>query len=101
MELHMHNHGAVIFKFWMQIDKDEQLRRFEARQQDPAKQYKITAEDWRNREKWNQYEAAANEMFARTDTDYAPWDIVPANDKKFARLYVLEKIVNRLEKILE
>lgn len=101
MEWHWANHGIILFKFWMHIDKDEQLRRFEARQQDPAKQYKITAEDWRNREKWEQYEAAANEMFTRTDTNYAPWDIVPANDKKYARLYVLEKIISRLEKILE
>ena len=100
MEWHWANHGVLLFKFWMHIDKDEQLRRFEARQQNPAKQYKITDEDWRNREKWEQYEAAANEMFARTDTDYAPWDIVPANDKKFARLYVLERVVSRLEKIL-
>ena len=73
MESHMANAGAVVLKFWLHIDKDEQERRFKERQANPAKQWKITDEDWRNREKWDQYEEAVNEMLIRTSTTYAPW----------------------------
>jgi poly_P_AMP_trns: polyphosphate:AMP phosphotransferase len=74
MEEHMANFGAVILKFWIHIDKDEQERRFKERMEDPAKQWKITDEDWRNREKWDAYEQAVNEMLVRTSTTYAPVD---------------------------
>ncbi|MBR1752531.1 MAG: polyphosphate:AMP phosphotransferase [Ruminococcus sp.] len=88
--------GVVVMKFWMQIDKDEQLRRFTDRQNTPEKQWKITDEDWRNREKWDSYETAIDEMIQKTSTVTAPWTIVEGNDKKYARLKVLETIVERL-----
>ena len=86
MEQDLVNAGAIVLKFWMQIDKDEQLRRFNDRQNDPNKQWKITDEDWRNRDKWDAYEAAVNEMLVRTDTSYAPWTVVEGNNKYYARL---------------
>ena len=88
-------HGVVVAKFWMHIDRQEQLRRFKDREQTPFKQYKITEEDWRNRKRWDDYERAVNEMVARTHTKQAPWVIVPANDKRFARIHVI-KTVSRL-----
>jgi len=101
MERHMANHGAIVLKFWMHIDQEEQLRRFTARQEEPSKQYKITDEDWRNREKWDQYERAVDEMLFRTNMDYAPWTVVEANDKKYARIKVLEHVTRVLEKKLK
>ena len=101
MERHLVNHGSTIFKFWLHIDKDEQLARFEARQTDPSKNYKITDEDWRNREKWDQYEAAADEMLLKTDTEYAPWIIIESNNKKYARVKTLEILVKELERQFE
>lgn len=92
--------GAVVIKFWLQIDSDTQLQRFRARQQDPEKQWKITDEDWRNRDKWDQYEVAVNEMIAKTSTDFAPWHILEANDKKYARLKALETVISEIEKKL-
>lgn len=97
MEAHMANAGAVILKFWMQIDKDEQERRFKERMEIPEKQWKITDEDWRNREKWDQYEVAVNEMLVRTSTTYAPWIVVEGNDKLYARVKVLQTVVDALE----
>jgi len=93
-ERQLYDWGAVVVKFWLHIDPDEQLRRFQERQNTPSKQWKITAEDWRNREKWPQYEAAADDMMQYTSTDFAPWHIVEANDKKFARVKALQ-IINR------
>ena len=98
MEAHMANFGAVVLKFWLHIDKDEQERRFKERMEDPAKQWKITDEDWRNREKWDAYEAAVNEMLVRTSTTYAPWTIVEGNSKYYARVKVLRTVVEALEK---
>ena len=98
MESHMANFGAVVLKFWLHIDKDEQERRFKERQENPAKQWKITDEDWRNRAKWDAYEEAVNEMLVRTSTTYAPWIVVEGNDKHFARVKVLETVVDALEK---
>ena len=100
MELHMINHGTIVLKFWLHIDKDEQLARFQQRQEDPLKQYKITDEDWRNREKWDDYEKAVDEMLFRTNTQYAPWVIVESNNKKFARLKVMQTVCEELEKKL-
>ena len=97
MEEHMANFGAVIVKFWIHIDKDEQERRFKERMEDPAKQWKITDEDWRNREKWDAYEQAVNEMLVRTSTTYAPWTIIEGNSKYFARVKVLETVVEAME----
>ena len=89
--------GVIILKFWMQIDKDEQLRRFTDRMNTPEKRWKITDEDWRNREKWDLYEAAIDEMIQKTSTDFAPWTIVEGNDKKYARLKVLETVIERIK----
>jgi polyphosphate:AMP phosphotransferase len=87
----------TVVKLWLAIDNEEQLSRFEERATRPAKRYKITAEDWRNRDKWGLYEEAANEMIDRTSARGAPWTLVESNDKKFARLKVLRTIVERLE----
>lgn len=97
MESHLANAGAVILKFWMQIDKDEQERRFKERTEIPEKQWKITDEDWRNREKWDQYELAVNEMLVRTSTTYAPWIVVEGNCKYYARVKVVKTVVDALE----
>ena len=97
MEAHMANSGAVILKFWLHIDKDEQERRFKERMETPEKQWKITDEDWRNREKWDQYEQAVNEMLVRTSTTYAPWIVVEGNCKYYARVKVLQTVVDALE----
>ncbi|MDR0999371.1 MAG: polyphosphate:AMP phosphotransferase [Clostridiales bacterium] len=100
MERHLVNHGVIIFKFWLHIDPAEQLARFEARQRDPLKSYKITDEDWRNREKWDQYEASVDDMLAQTNTDFAPWTIIESNDKKYARIKTLEIVTGGLDKLL-
>ena len=92
--------GAVIIKFWVQIDKDVQLERFTDRQNTPEKQWKITDEDWRNREKWDQYEEAINEMMKKTNTSYAPWHVLESNDKKYARLKALKIVIKEIEKVL-
>ena len=92
-ERQLYDWGAIILKFWIHIDKDEQLRRFEDRQNTPAKQWKLTDEDWRNRDKWDQYEEAVDDMIAYTSTDFAPWHIIEGNDKHFARIQTL-KIIN-------
>jgi polyphosphate kinase 2 (PPK2 family) len=88
--------GLVLCKFWLQISKAEQLRRFEAREKTGFKRYKITAEDWRNRKKWGAYEIAAAEMVDRTGSEKAPWTLVAAEDKYHARVQVLETLVRRL-----
>ncbi len=98
MEEQMVREGVVIFKFWLHIDADEQLRRFEERQNNPNKRWKITEEDWRNREKWDEYEGAVNAMIRRTSTPEAPWTIIPANSKYYARIAVLRTILEALEK---
>ncbi|WP_298821077.1 hypothetical protein [Chloroflexus sp.] len=89
--------GAIIAKFWLHISPEEQLRRFEERQNVPYKAWKLTDEDWRNREKWPAYLEAANEMLLRTSTPVAPWTIVEAEDKKYARIKVLRTAVDLLE----
>ncbi len=100
MEKDLADAGAIVLKFWMQIDKGEQARRFRARQENPEKQWKITDEDWRNREKWDQYEDAVNEMLIRTSTPYAPWIVVEGNCKYYARIKVLESVVEAIEEKL-
>lgn len=100
MEKQWADAGMVVCKFWLQIDKDEQLRRFTERQNTPEKQWKITDEDWRNREKWEAYEDAVNEMLVRTNKDYAPWTIVEGNNKYYARLKVMKTVIDLFEKRL-
>jgi polyphosphate kinase 2 (PPK2 family) len=92
---------AVVVKFWLQISKAEQLRRFKAREHTPFKRFKITPEDWRNRKKWNAYEHAVCDMIDRTSTEIAPWTLVEAEDKSFARIKVLKTITERLQRALE
>lgn len=94
------NFGAVIVKFWLHIDKDEQLRRFEEREHTPEKSWKITAEDWRNREKWDDYKLAVDEMLFRTSTRKAPWTVVAANSKEYARMTVLKTVAEAMAKAL-
>lgn len=100
MEEHLANSGAAILKFWMHIDKEEQKRRFQERMDNPEKQWKITEEDWRNREKWDLYEEAVDEMLIRTSTSYAPWVIVEGNSKYYARIKVLKTVVKTLEEAI-
>ncbi len=95
-EQQMSENGIIVMKFWLHISADEQLARFEARKATPYKQHKITDEDWRNREKWEEYKLAVNEMVIRTSTEFAPWHLIPGNDKKYARVTVLRTIVERL-----
>lgn len=92
--------GAIVIKFWVQIDKDIQLERFTDRQNTPSKQWKITDEDWRNREKWDLYEEAVDEMLQKTNTVYAPWVILESNDKKYARIKALKTVIEHIEKRL-
>jgi len=93
-------HGIVLAKFWLQIDTKEQLRRFRERESVAWKRHKIGPEDWRNREKWDAYEEAVSDMIARTSTPQAPWTLVAANDKRLARVQVVESLCARLEKAL-
>ena len=93
--------GAVIVKFWLQISKTEQLRRFKARERTSFKRFKITSDDWRNRKKWDAYERAVCDMVDRTSTEIAPWTLVEAEDKYFARIKVLKTIADRLKRALE
>jgi len=89
--------GDIIVKFWLQISPEEQLRRFNNRQKDPVRRWKLTEEDWRNRDKVEQYDDAIEEMFARTHHELAPWDIVSGEQKKWARVHVLEILNKRIE----
>lgn len=96
-ERELYDWGAVLIKFWIHIDKDEQLHRFQDRQNTPEKQWKITDEDWRNREKWDAYETAVDDMLKYTSTDYAPWNIIESQDKKFARIKALMTVISAIE----
>ena len=100
-EEQLQEHNNILLKFWLHISPDEQLRRFKEREEIPWKNYKITPDDWRNREKWPAYVEAADEMFLRTSTEYAPWHIIPAEDKKCARLDVIRIYRDALRKALE
>ncbi|MEX2366399.1 MAG: polyphosphate kinase, partial [Pseudohongiellaceae bacterium] len=91
------DHDIALVKFWVHLSKDEQLRRFEERQKTPWKMHKITDEDWRNRERWDDYKAAINDMVAHTSTEYAPWTIIPGNDKKVARVEILKTLCQAIE----
>lgn len=93
----LHDSQTVIRKFYLSISPEEQLKRFTDRKITPYKQYKLTEEDWRNRDKWGAYQAAADDMFANTSTDYAPWILVEANDKNHARIKVMKTVADALE----
>jgi polyphosphate:AMP phosphotransferase len=96
-EAQLTNAGYVLLKFWLHISQEEQLRRFEERNDNMFKQYKLTEEDWRNRNQWNLYEVAVNQMIARTSTPSAPWTIVPGNDKYYARLKIVDTVIEAIK----
>ncbi|MGP5175689.1 ATPase [Psychrobacter immobilis] len=91
--------GTIVIKYWLAIDKKEQLKRFEARQKTPHKQFKLTDDDWRNRDKWSDYVQSAADMLARTDTEYAPWCVIATNEKRQARLDVLDHAIKQLSAV--
>jgi len=93
--------GAIVVKFWLQISKAEQLRRFKEREKVAFKQFKITKDDWRNRKKWDAYQVAVSDMVNRTSTEIAPWTLVEAEDKNFARVKILRTIADSLERALK
>lgn len=96
-ESHQASFGMAICKIWLQITPEEQLRRFRSRELDPFRQYKLTEEDWRNRAKFPEYTAAVEDMLVRTSTPHAPWTVIEANDKHYARVKVLETLVGCIE----
>ena len=93
-------HGIVVAKFWLSISKEEQYKRFKEREKTAFKRFKITPEDWRNREKWDTYVDAVCDMVDRTSTEHAPWTLVEANDKYYARVKVLKTLCERIEAAL-
>jgi polyphosphate:AMP phosphotransferase len=101
MEQQLVDFGCVLVKFWLHIDQDEQLCRFESRRDDPRRNWKITEEDWRNRAKWDRYREAVDEMLYRTSTREAPWTIVESNCKWYARIKTMKSVINAIENTLE
>ena len=99
-EKELADYGIVVVKFWLAIGKEEQLQRFKEREKVGYKRHKITDEDWRNRKKWNAYRQAVHDMVEQTSTTKAPWTLVEANDKYFARVKVLKTIADRLKDAL-
>lgn len=99
-EKSLYNSGAIIIKFFLSLDKNEQLERFKERENNPEKRWKITDEDWRNREKWDLYLEASEDMIRKTDTAHAPWKVIPANDKRYARITALRTIIKICEEHL-
>ncbi len=91
----------IVIKFWIHVDKDEQLSRFQERQNNPMKAWKLTDEDWRNRERFDDYVECANEMFEKTDSINAPWILVPGNNKHYARINVLRETLSHVKRIAE
>ncbi len=89
--------GMILSKFWLHISSEEQLRRFERRAADPLKAWKLTDEDWRNRERQHAYLAAVEEMLERTDREHAPWHVLAAESKRYARVKVLETVISDIE----
>jgi polyphosphate kinase 2 (PPK2 family) len=96
-ESHQASFGMVICKFWLHVTPEEQLRRFRRRELDPFRQYKLTEEDWRNRAKTPEYTSAVEDMLVRTSTPHAPWNVIQANDKHYARVKVVESVVASIE----
>ena len=99
-EERLFGHGVVVAKFWLSISKDEQYKRFKEREKTAFKRFKITPEDWRNREKWDEYVDAVCDMVDRTSTEHAPWTLVEANDKYYARVKILKTLCERIEAAL-
>ena len=99
-EEQMVSHGYVLCKFWLHVTKEEQDRRFKAREEIAHKAWKLTDEDWRNRSRWEAYELAVNDMVEHTSTSIAPWTLVEGNDKNFARIKVVRTVIDRLKERL-
>jgi len=99
-EKQLSEHGIIVLKFWLHLSPEEQLRRFNERKETPWKLHKITEEDWRNRDSWGAYKLAVNDMVQRTSTEFAPWHLIPGNDKKFARVEVLKIVCKALKQAL-
>ena len=95
------DNNTVVMKFFLHISKAEQLRRFEKRKHDKLKNWKLTDEDWRNRKKWKAYEAATNEMLEKTNTTHTPWNVIASDDKKAARILMIDRIIEIMEKALK
>ena len=100
-ERQLSEHGYIVLKFWLALGKDEQLKRFEERDNDPLKAFKVDPEDWANRRYYDDYQRAASDMIKRTDTKHAPWTVVEADDKKYARLKVLRAVCEGIEKAID
>jgi polyphosphate kinase 2 (PPK2 family) len=100
-EAHQASFGMVVLKFWLHITPEEQLRRFRDRERDPFRSHKLTAEDWRNRARWEEYGRAVEDMISRTSTPYAPWIVVEANDKAYARVKVAKALADAVEDALD
>jgi polyphosphate kinase 2 (PPK2 family) len=100
-ELELAERGVIIAKFWMSVSMAEQLARFQERDRNVLKRFKVDPEDWTNRKHWNAYQVAVRDMLALTNTAHAPWTIVPADDKRFARLAVIERLCERIETVLD
>jgi len=99
-ESHLFRNAVALVKFWIHITPEEQLKRFKAREADPFKTHKMTEEDWRNRDKWDQYRAAVDDMVKRTSTTYAPWTIVEGNCKRHSRVRAMETVCAALEQAI-
>jgi polyphosphate:AMP phosphotransferase len=100
-ERQLAEHSVIVAKFWLSVSRAEQLERFGERDRNPLKRFKVDPEDWANRKHWNEYQRAARDMIARTDTVHAPWTIVPADDKRHARLTVLRALADRIATVLD
>jgi polyphosphate kinase 2 (PPK2 family) len=96
-ESSLHAEGMVLIKIWIHLSDAEQLKRFEARQENPLKSWKLTDEDWRNREKRDAYSDAIEDMLARTDEPHAPWNLIEGDSKRWARVAVLDTVIARIE----
>jgi polyphosphate kinase 2 (PPK2 family) len=96
-ERSLSDEGMILIKFWLHLSSEEQLRRFEAREKNPLKAWKLTDEDWRNRERREEYTEAVEDMIARTDQPHAPWDLIEGESKRFARVKVVETVIERIE----
>jgi len=99
-EASLTQHGTVLLKFWLHVDSDTQLKRFEERESNPHKNWKITADDWRNRKQRNRYEHTVNDMIRHTSKPKSPWVLVPANDKHYARIMIFDTLIKALEAAL-
>ncbi len=100
-EKQLADHGCIVLKFWIHISSNEQMKRFREREKEPHKQHKITEDDWRNRDKWHDYELAVDQMVSRTSTRHAPWTLISGNDKRYARVQILKTFCEAMQQALD